>query len=85
MHIYVTLFSLIQMCVCVCMYVCSDVAEWMLNRGITQCEVDTTDGETAEAGSNAAVEYSFQFLEDFQDQCPTLPGMRLFRTSDSPR
>ena len=50
-------------CVCVCVSVSADVAEWMMNRSVYLC--DGAHGE--ESGETPIVEYSFQFLEDFQE------------------
>ena len=44
--------------------VCVDVTEWMMNRSIYCCSGD--QGE--ESGESPIVEYSFQFLEDFQEE-----------------
>jgi hypothetical protein len=41
-----------------------DVTEWMMNRSIYCCSGD--QGE--ESGETPIVEYSFQFLEDFQEE-----------------
>ncbi|CAI8028560.1 Transient receptor potential cation channel subfamily A member 1 homolog [Geodia barretti] len=46
-----------------------DVAEWMMNRSIYCCSGD--QGE--ESGESPVVEYSFQFLEDFQEEKYRLP------------
>ena len=55
-------------CVCVCVSVSADVAEWMMNRSVYLC--DGAHGE--ESGETPIVEYSFQFLEDFQEECRRL-------------
>ena len=54
--------------VCVCVSVSADVAEWMMNRSVYLC--DGAHGE--ESGETPIVEYSFQFLEDFQEECRRL-------------
>ena len=41
-----------------------DVAEWMMNRSVYCCSGD----QGQESGETPIVEYSFQFLEDFQDE-----------------
>ena len=46
-----------------------DVAEWIMNRSIYCCSGD--EGE--ESGKSPVVEYSFQFLEDFQEEKYRLP------------
>ena len=66
------------------LYCFADVAEWLMNRCINKREevdVSDTTGLFAfpEAGRDSAVEYNFQFLEDFADQCSRFPGMRFFR------
>lgn len=48
-----------------------------MNRGIKYQEPEA-DSEPAhlsltEAGRNTVVEYSFEFLEDFQEVCPKIP------------
>lgn len=55
-----------------------------MNRGIKYQEPEA-DSEPAqlsltEAGRNTVVEYSFEFLEDFQEVCPKIPfDMTFFR------
>lgn len=46
-----------------------DVAEWMMDRSVYL----SSSGHGDESGGNPLIEYSFQFLEDFQDQCHPLP------------
>ena len=47
----------------------TDVAEWMMNRSVYLCGGNHGD----ESGESPIVEYSFQFLEDFQEECRRLP------------
>ena len=64
----------------------TDVAEWIMNSSI-YCH----DGEGREdpcltedgACRNTVVEYSFQFLEDFQEECPKFPfhGLNILESS----
>ena len=54
--------------VCVCVSVSADVAEWMMNRSVYLC--DGAHGE--KSGETPIVEYSFQFLEDFKEECRRL-------------
>lgn len=53
-----------------------------MNRGIKYQEPEA-DSEPAqlsltEAGRNTVVEYSFEFLEDFQEECPKCPKIPYF-------
>ena len=69
----------------------ADVAEWMMNRCINCGDVEGNKEAAlpslTEAGRNSVVEYSFQFLEDFQEECPKFPFMNYMylKTGDSPR
>ena len=71
-----------------CVDIFVDVAEWVMNRSIYCHSVqEMEDLSQAEGGRNAVVEYSFQFLEDFREECPKFPilGMKIFKHIDSPR
>ena len=65
----------------------ADVAEWIMNRSIyCSSGQGMEDLSFTEGGRSTVVEYSFQFLEDFQEECPKFPfhGMKIFNYMNSP-
>ena len=59
----------------------ADVAEWMMDRSIRTVDPEEEGGEELTEDS-CEIEYSFQFLEDFQDETPMLPFSNFFKRSD---